>query len=143
MVLGLHDLERSMEEYRHNMTMGAGIPDYQEVPRADYPGRDLPLRGEPILAISLYTNPTLRIGPLGSRRSELLVIQIKGAVLIQTGCFLGTIEEFTKQINDVHKDNYYGKEYSDALNFISNWLELQKKNDYFVKNLPMPLPEDR
>jgi hypothetical protein len=48
----------------------------------------------------------------GSRQnSSLYVYDTKQGIIIRTGCFLGTSEDFRKAVTETHKDNNYAKEY--------------------------------
>lgn len=67
----------------------------------------------------------LTIGPLGSRSSMLHIEQIVGGVIVETGCFKGTLEAFEKQVSEVHGGDNYGQEYGLALRFIRQWLDMK------------------
>ena len=59
----------------------------------------------------------LVIGSLGSRRAPLTLYYHDGEMWAGTGCFLGTAEDFIKQVKKVHGDNEHGKAYRAAVEF--------------------------
>ena len=66
----------------------------------------------------------LRIDPLGSRGAPLDIWQLRGVVVLQTGCFTGSLEQFEVEVEKQHGDNIYGEEYTAALVVIRAWLAL-------------------
>ena len=66
----------------------------------------------------------LRIDPLGSRGAPLDIWQLKGVVVLETGCFTGSLEQFAADVDSQHGDNIFGEEYAAALTFIRAWLAL-------------------
>ena len=64
----------------------------------------------------------LRIDPLGSRGAPLDIWQLKGVVVLETGCFTGSLEQFEADAEAQHGDSIFGKEYAATLVFIRAWL---------------------
>lgn len=62
--------------------------------------------------------PWLQIGPIGSRCDYFTAWITDQGLKLQTGCFFGTVDEFTKKLSTTHKDNDHGKEYQMALMMI-------------------------
>lgn len=51
-------------------------------------------------------------GPLGSRDDFTTIFRdTNGEIIVRTGCFTGTIDEFEQAVKDAHDDNQYAKEY--------------------------------
>lgn len=51
-------------------------------------------------------------GPLGSRDDFTTIFRNNiGQIIVRTGCFNGTIDEFEQAVKDDHDDNQYAKEY--------------------------------
>ena len=59
--------------------------------------------------------PWFQIGPVGLRMDYLTCWITDRGLKLQTGCFFGTVEEFTKKMRITHIDNDYEKEYQMAL----------------------------
>lgn len=51
------------------------------------------------------------IGPLGSRGSVITFRKVGKDIIVITGCFEDTIEEFTKKVNRVHKQSQHAQLY--------------------------------
>ena len=79
---------------------------------------------------------TLTIKPLGSRKAELVVVEIQGAVIVQTGFFTGTLETFEQQVI-IQSVGYYQQEYQIAVSFIRQWLALGAEQ---TNTLDDPIP---
>ena len=60
----------------------------------------------------------LLIGPIGSRNATMTAWEEKGVIQIATGCYLGSIEDFLKKVNDVHQGNQHHEAYAAAIKFI-------------------------
>lgn len=56
-------------------------------------------------------NPILQIGPIGSRHDYLLAFMTDKGVVVNAGCFRGTLKSFQEQVRDTHANN---PEYMDA-----------------------------
>ena len=61
------------------------------------------------------TRPIFQIGPIGSRCAYFVSYITEAGVLLNAGCFWGTVEEFREKLADTHGDNDYAKEYNAAL----------------------------
>jgi uncharacterized protein YjbI with pentapeptide repeats len=59
--------------------------------------------------------PFFFIGPLGSNQRHLMAVNTEKGIHLQTGCFSGSIEEFTAAVKNKHAKNEHGKEYLAAL----------------------------
>ena len=61
-------------------------------------------------------NDIIVVGPIGSR-CDFTTFYKKSSVetLVNCGCFMGTIEEFEKQVEKTHGDNEYAKVYKKAI----------------------------
>ena len=59
--------------------------------------------------------PYLSIGPVGSRRDYVSVWITTAGVMIQTGCFAGTRDEFAASVLATHGDTVHGREYAVVL----------------------------
>ena len=59
--------------------------------------------------------PFFFIGPLGSDQRHLMAVHTEKGIHLQTGCFSGSIEEFTAAVKKKHAKNEHGKEYLAAL----------------------------
>ena len=68
--------------------------------------------------------PIFAVGPIGSRSDFMQAWLTDKGVLIQTGCFLGTHDEFIKKLAKTHSDNIHAKEYLAALVLIDKHAEL-------------------
>ena len=117
------DITRRMNEQLRE-EMGSGIQraaplqtgltaNYIAVPRTNtYPG----------IRATGYRH--LQIAPLGSRGTPLDIWQLKGVVVLETGCFTGSLEQFEADVEKQHGDTIFGEEYAAALTFIRAWLAL-------------------
>lgn len=54
-------------------------------------------------------------GPIGSRSDYLLSFLTDKGIVIKTGCFMGTLDEFRDKVAKTHGDNDYAKEYEMAM----------------------------
>ena len=58
----------------------------------------------------------LLIGPIGSRKGFTTFFKTKdNEIYVKCGCFRGNIKEFTNEVERTHKDNYFAKEYKQAI----------------------------
>ena len=62
--------------------------------------------------------PVLQIGPIGSRSALLSAYLTDGGVYVRTGCFFGTLAEFSEAVQEEHGDCEYGVEYRSAIALI-------------------------
>jgi hypothetical protein len=62
--------------------------------------------------------PFFQIGPIGSRYDYFTAWITDQGLKLQAGCFFGTVEEFTAELNTTHADNDHAKEYRIALMMI-------------------------
>jgi len=61
------------------------------------------------------TRPVFQIGPIGSRCAQFVSYITEAGVLLNAGCFWGTVDEFRAKLADTHGNNDHAKEYSAAL----------------------------
>ena len=66
-------------------------------------------------------------GPFGSDARELIAFRTDQGIRIQTGCFFGTLEEFTAAVEKKHADNEHGQEYAAVIAFVKLHFKLWKK----------------
>ena len=69
--------------------------------------RDANLGGKKLIGV----RPIFIIGPLGSDARYLTAYLTDGGVMVRTGCFFGTLEEFSAAVTEKHGDNTHGREY--------------------------------
>jgi uncharacterized protein YjbI with pentapeptide repeats len=62
--------------------------------------------------------PVLNIGPIGSRNDYLTAYCTDKGVVVRTGCFTGTRDEFSAAVRKTHGDNKHAREYVAALALI-------------------------
>jgi hypothetical protein len=67
------------------------------------------------------TRPLLQIGPLGSRGAMLLAFRTDKGLVLRTGCFFGTPEEFEAVARHTHGDSTHAADYLSALVFMRDW----------------------
>ena len=70
------------------------------------------------------TNDYICIGPIGSRNgyTTFYLTEDKN-IMVNCGCFNGTLEEFIKAVNETHKDNKnYKKQYQDTVRYAKSIL---------------------
>src|SRR3990167_6115713 len=87
-----------------------------DLSRADLSGADLSgVKG-------LYK--IIQVGPLGSRKSFLVATKEKknSQVVLRTGCFRGSVEEFLRKVTETHKDKDHAFLYRKAVKFIEEAL---------------------
>ena len=56
-----------------------------------------------------------------------------GKIMITTGCFEGTIEEFKEAVEKEHGDNKYGRQYYDFIGCIKNKFNAMLEEDKDVE----------
>jgi uncharacterized protein YjbI with pentapeptide repeats len=75
-------------------------------------------------ALLVGKRPIFQIGPLGSRCTYLTAYLTSKGVKLRTGCFFGTVYEFTAKLFEEHGNNAHAKEYRAALDLINHHAEL-------------------
>ena len=60
----------------------------------------------------------LFLGPIGSRKSQLFVVETESGLVFKTGCFCGTQKQFVKAVDNTHGDSTHGKNYMLAVDFV-------------------------
>jgi len=73
--------------------------------------RGADLRGKKLLG----ARPFISVGPIGSRSDYLQCFITDGGVMVQTGCFFGSRDEFAAAVVEEHSDSAHGVEYRAAL----------------------------
>jgi hypothetical protein len=74
--------------------------------------------------------PILQINNIGRDNSCLSAIFCEKGIVIRRGCFYGSLDEFEKQVGEVHGDSIHGKEYKAAIAFIKLHKDLwSEQND--------------
>ena len=94
------------------MTCGTSVLRGANLYGTDLGGADL---GDKKL---IGTRPVIIIGPIGSRGAYLTGYNTDGGVMVMTGCFFGTIEEFLSAVKSTHGDNEHRREYECAIMLI-------------------------
>lgn len=59
--------------------------------------------------------PVFQIGPIGCRCAQFVSYITEAGVLLNAGCFWGTVDEFRAKLADTHGDNEHAQEYKAAL----------------------------
>jgi len=62
--------------------------------------------------------PVFQITPIGSRQSTLVAFNTDSGLLIKTGCFFGTIDEFAAAVKNSHSGSKFEREYLSAIELI-------------------------
>ena len=74
--------------------------------------RDADLRGANLRGKKLVgERPILMVGPIGSESRYLTAYLTDGGVMVQTGCFFGTLNQFAVRVGEVHGESNHGREY--------------------------------
>lgn len=68
--------------------------------------------------------PIFQIGPIGSRCDYFTAYLTTDGVKLRTGCFFGTVDEFTAKLFKEHGDNIHAREYRAAIELIQCHTEL-------------------
>jgi len=71
----------------------------------------------------------LCISPIGSRGDALYAVIHPKTVMIKTGCWWGDIKNFQAAVKKTHNNNECAQEYFAAITFITQWAELQNKEE--------------
>ena len=72
----------------------------------------------------------LWISMIGSRDDTVTFVRAKDEkIIVAVGCFVGTIEEFEKQVDVTHGDNEHGKAYRLAIELAKLRIDLDKEEE--------------
>ena len=92
---------------------------YSDLSGSDLSGSDLSysdLSGAIVRHQKLIgARPFFHIGPIGSRCAQFVSYITEAGLLLNAGCFWGTVDEFRAKLADEHGDNDHAKEYEMAL----------------------------
>jgi len=77
--------------------------------RADLAGANL--AGKKLIGL----RPIFTLGPIGSRCAYFVSYITDAGLILQAGCFRGTVDEFRAKLTNTHGDNDHAKEYTAAL----------------------------
>ena len=66
------------------------------------------------------------IGPIGSRGDKLSVYSIHDGIFITTGCFQGSLKQFSDAVRKTHGDNIHGIAYKAVINMLNTILKHSK-----------------
>ena len=73
---------------------------------------DAYLRGASLSGKKLVgERPILMVGPIGSESRYLTAYLTDGGVMVQTGCFFDTLNQFAVRVGEVHGKSNHGREY--------------------------------
>src|SRR5690606_37456296 len=62
------------------------------------------------------------VGPVGSRDDYLIAFRAEDEVTVRTGCYLGTLEEFTAAIEQAYTpESTHGRQYRAAIAMVRVW----------------------
>lgn len=59
----------------------------------------------------------VQIGPIGSRGDQLIVFRTNNGLLVVTGCFTGSDDEFLSAVSATHRNNMHRRDYDAAIAF--------------------------
>lgn len=77
------------------------------------------LSGAKVSGLTLIgVRPVLAIGPIGSESRTVFAWLTDAGLRIEAGCFFGSRDEFTTQLQHTHGDNQHADEYRAALHLI-------------------------
>jgi hypothetical protein len=62
--------------------------------------------------------PIIQISPIGSRGDFLIAYITDQGIMLRTGCFFGTVENFKAALQNTHGSNAHAEEYLAALALI-------------------------
>lgn len=105
---------------------GGWVTETATVDATAYVGPDATVRGSATVggratvwgsARVEWTRQVLEVGPIGSRDDALTVIWQPSGLLVTTGCFHGTLDEFAAAVTATHGDDEYTREYRLAIAF--------------------------
>ena len=72
----------------------------------------------------------LCIGPIGSRFGFTTFFRTKSLeIFVSCGCFLGSLEDFLKQVSKTHGNNLYAKQYIAAAELAKACIDLTPEED--------------
>jgi len=80
-----------------------------DLARADLAGANL--AGKKLIGL----RPIFTLGPIGSRCAYFVSYITDAGLILQAGCFRGTVDEFRAKLTNTHGDNDHAKEYTAAL----------------------------
>jgi hypothetical protein len=60
----------------------------------------------------------LMVGPIGSRNGYTTIYHTDKGVFVSCGCFRGTLDEFTKKVEETHGDNNHARDYKALVEFV-------------------------
>ena len=66
----------------------------------------------------------LMVGPIGSRNGYTTIYNTNKGVFVTCGCFRGTLDEFTKKVEETHGDNNHARDYKALVEFAKVKFEL-------------------
>lgn len=64
------------------------------------------------------SRPILMIGPIGSRSSYLTLFSTDHGIYAKTGCFFGTLDDFSNAVTETHGENEHAREYRAVIDMI-------------------------
>ena len=70
------------------------------------------------------SRPVFQIGPIGSRSAYFVAYLTDQGIKLRTGCFFGTVEEFSEKLAKEHGENNHATEYKAALALIQSHADL-------------------
>ena len=59
--------------------------------------------------------------PIGSRNARATIWLIGGKLMVATGCFYGTIDEFAAKVKETHGENAHAKAYAQVIEHARAW----------------------
>ena len=102
--------------------MGAAVKSGANLAGANLAGaylRGANLSGAKVSGLTLIgVRPVLAIGPIGSESRTVFAWLTDAGLRIEAGCFFGSRDEFTTQLQHTHGDNQHADEYRAALHLI-------------------------
>ena len=78
-------------------------------------GRDLVLVG---------ARPCLQVGPIGSRRDNMVAFITDAGVYVRAGCFWDTLDAFRRAVAETHGGGLHAREYHSAIALVETHAEL-------------------
>ena len=88
-------------------------------------GANLGSDGEKVFLVG--ERPILQIGLIGSRKEYLTAYFTGKGILMQAGCWTGTLDEFSACVKEKHGSSNIAKEYAAAVIFIKTQAEIWKQ----------------
>ena len=82
------------------------------------------LRGVDLRGVDLSeANGIISISPIGSRGDMLIGIKHETLIMVNTGCFWGTVEEFETAVKENHAGTKFERDYILAIALIKSYFE--------------------